>query len=490
MAKIIVIGAGIGGISAAAHLAKAGHSVTVLEKNDQPGGRAEIFQEKGYTFDRGPSWYLMPEVFDKWFADLGFDREDYYQIIKLNPQYKVYYQDKTQLEIGIDREKNLHNIARLQPGSLPKLRAYLRQAQTKYDLAMETFLYKNADSPLDFLQYWRLLPQALQLNLFGTMQHYIERYITEPKLQQLLMYNLVFLGCSPYNAPALFSLMAHVDLNVGVYYPAGGFLNMVASMVSIAKQLGVRFEYNQPIKKINTTSGLVTSLETDIKTWQADYVVSNADYVHTEDLLSDQTMRQHSDGYWKRKINGPSAFLLYLGINRKIPELMHHTLYFTEDWQKHFSDVFNHKQWPQNPSIYINRPTATDASLAPKGHDTLMILVPVASGLADSKSLRESYGDYIIKYIEKNLNIEFHSAITVKKIVTISDFEKRYNSFEGNAFGGLAHTLFQSSIWRPSNRHKKLSNLFFTGAGTVPGIGLPTSLISGYLVNDRIAKLK
>lgn len=489
MSDIIVIGAGIGGISAAAYLAKAGHSVTVLEKNDQPGGRAETFQAKGYTFDRGPSWYLMPEVFDRWFADFNLARNDYYQIAKLDPQYQVHYQDKTQIEIVADREKNLHTIAQLQSGSLSQLRRYLKQARKKYDLAMTTFLYQNADSPLDFIRYWRLLPQALKLNLFGNMQNYIEGYLHEPKLQQLLMYNLVFLGCSPYNAPALFSIMAHVDLNVGVFYPTGGFAKVITGMVKVAEQLGVRFLYNQPVDKIEVAQRKVTSVITSKATWHPDFVISNADYVHTEDLLSDQAVRQYSQQYWRKKINSPSAFLLYLGLNKRIPKLSHHTLYFTEDWQKHFSDIFDNSQWPKQPSLYINRPTATDSTLAPKGHDTLMILVPVASGLATPTGWRETYANYIIEYIEKNLNVSLQSAIELKKIVTVDDFESRYNSYEGNAFGGLAHTLLQSSIWRPSNRHQKLPNLFFAGASTVPGIGLPTALISGRLVADRISKV-
>lgn len=489
MSEIIVIGAGIGGISAAAYLANAGHNVTVLEKNEQPGGRAEIFQAKGYTFDRGPSWYLMPEVFDRWFADFNVAREDYYQITKLDPQYRVHYQDKTKIEIVADREKNLHTIAQLQPGSLPKLRQYLNQARIKYDLAMTTFLYQNADSPLDFIRYWRLLPQALQLNLFGNMQNYINGFIQAPKLQQLLMYNLVFLGCSPYNAPALFSIMAHIDLNVGVYYPTGGFSKLIISMVTVAEQLGVRFLYKQPVEKMEIVKKKVVSVITSKATWYPDFVISNADYVHTEDLLSDQAQRQYSHHYWKTKINSPSAFLIYLGLNKRMPKISHHTLYFTEDWQKHFSDIFDSSQWPKQPSLYINRPTATDSTLAPKGHDTLMILVPVASGLTTPKGWREIYANYIIKYIEKNLDVSLQPAIELKKVVTVDDFESRYNSFAGNAFGGLAHTLFQSSIWRPSNRHQKLPNLFFVGAGTVPGIGLPTALISGMLVADRISKV-
>lgn len=490
MSKVIVIGAGIGGISAAAHLAKAGHSVTVLEKNEQPGGRAEVLCEQGYTFDRGPSWYLMPEVFDRWFADLGFNRADFFQIQKLDPQYRVFYQDKTQLDIVADYETNLETIAQMQPGSLPKLRQYLADAGIKYDLALKTFLYHNADSVFDFLQYWRLLPQALRLNLFGSMQRHSARYFSEPKIQQLLLYNLVFLGCSPYNAPALFSMMSHVDLSIGVFYPKGGFSSLITSMVSVAQQLGVEFVYNQAIAEIVTKDGRVAGVKSMSKTWQADAVVSNADYVHTESLFDDQAIRQYSPGYWQKRVNGPSAFLLYLGLNRRIPKLAHHTLYFTQDWQTHFSQIFDTPAWPGQPSIYINRPTASDPSLAPKGHETLMILVPVASGLKDGKRQREAYARHIIEYIEKNLEIEFQSAISYQKIISISDFERRYNSYQGNAFGGFAHTLFQSSIWRPSNRHKKLSNLFFVGAGTVPGVGLPTSLISGYLAADRVRRMR
>lgn len=486
--KVIVIGSGFGGIATAALLAKEGYSVTVLEKNEQAGGRASKLQEKGFTFDMGPSWYMMPEVFDRFFAEFGYQTSDFFKLQKLSPQYRVYFEDKTHVDITGDFKKDAALFESFEPGAGKKLRQYLDEGELKYRIAVDSILYKNMDSILDFAKNKELAKNGSKVGVLQPMEKYITKFFKNHKLQQIMEYNLVFLGCSPHNAPALFSMMGYVDMELGVWYPEGGIYSVVEAMVKVAEEQGVRFVFNSPVTSIITTGDSVHSVETAKKTYEADFVVSNADYTHTEDLLSDQTKRNYSHKYWKKRVKAPSAFLLYLGVKGKLPKLKHHTLYFGADWKKHFSEVFDGKKWPQDPSIYINNPSATDPTLAPKGHSALMVLVPVAVSLEENEAWKKMYADYIISFIDKNIGLNLADSIVYKKIFSVSDFADRYNSYDGNALGGVAHTFFQSALWRPSNKSKHLRNLFFTGAGTVPGIGVPTSIISGHLIRDRIVK--
>jgi len=485
--KVIVIGSGFGGLSAAALLAKDGYEVLVIEKNEQAGGRASRLQEQGFTFDMGPSWYMMPEVFDHFYAQFGKTSKDFFALKKLSPQYRVYFEDQSFVDITGDFETDAALFESFEPGSSQKLRQYLDEGELKYRISIDSILYKNTDSLLDFAKNKELIKNSPKVGVLEPMDSYIKRFFQHPKLQQIMEYNLVFLGCSPQNAPSLFSMMGYVDMELGVWYPEGGLYSVVASMESLARQNGTQFLFNAEVSQIEVSGGRAQAVVTgDGQRFEADFVISNADYPHTEDLLSDQSTRNYSQKYWQKKVQAPSAFLLYLGVKDEIDGLQHHTLYFGEDWKQHFSEIFNEKVWPQEPSLYINNPSVTDPTLSPKGHQALMVLVPIATGLSENEAWKRRYGDYIIDFIEEKMGLELRRQIVYRKEFSVSDFAQRYNSFDGNALGGMAHTLFQSAVWRPSNRSKQLSNLFFAGAGTVPGIGVPTSIISGELARDRV----
>jgi phytoene desaturase len=483
--KIAIIGAGFGGLASAALLAKEGFEVSVFEKNPKPGGRATLYSAKGFNFDMGPSWYMMPEVFDRFFSEFGKTTSDYYTLVRLDPEYRVFFGDSTQLDIPVD-EKSVYKIfEKLEKGSSHKLKEYLAEAKIKYDVSMESILYRNTKYPWDLLTP-QIMKHGKSMHLFSPMEKYIKKYFKNPKIQQILEYNLVFLGCSPQNAPSLFSLISYASFKLGIWYPMGGIYEIVKAFEKLGKEFGVKYYYNSPVTKLGVENDTVKTITVRGKKKDFDIVISNADYAFTESILSNQKFRTYTKEYWEKKTFAPSAFLLFLGVKGKLPKLLHHTLYFGNDWKGHFDEVFHKPVWPKDPSIYISKPSATDPSVAPKGYENIMILVPISTNLEDSTKKNEEYGEYILTYIEEKLDVKLKKNIVYKKIFSISDYEKDYNSYKGNALGGLAHTFFQSSIWRPQNRNSKLKNLYYAGAGTNPGIGVPPAIISGHLVQDRI----
>jgi len=484
--KIIIIGSGIGGLASAALLAKDGYHVTVLEKNEQAGGRAGMLEADGFRFDTGPSWYMMPDIFERYFAQFNKRAEDFYRLTKLTPQYRVFFDDHDSLDITGNIEVDKRTFETLEPGFSKAFDAYLAQSTLKYETAVKSILYKNYDSWRDFFNR-DLLKNGSKMDVFTPMHSHIQKYFKHPRIQQILEYNLVFLGCSPKNAPALFSLMTHVDWNLGVWYPEGGIYSVIQAFFTLGKMFGVNYTFNEPVIQLNTQGGRITSVTTSNGEYFADAVISNADYCFTEDLLLDQSLRTYKQKWWAKKTLAPSAFLMYLGLNKKLPTLAHHSLYFGSNWELHFKDVFENNVWPQNPSVYINVPSRTDTTVAPQGYENIMVLVPVAAGLSETDEHKSKYGDYIVDYLESKLQVAFKENIVYKKLFSVSDFSSRYNSYKGNALGGLAHTLFQSAIWRPNNVSKKVPNLLFSGANTVPGIGLPPAIISSHLVQDRIS---
>ncbi|MEP7288318.1 MAG: phytoene desaturase family protein, partial [Chloroflexota bacterium] len=475
--RVLVLGAGVGGLASAALLAKEGYDVTVIEKNEQPGGRASLLERDGFRFDMGPSWYLMPDVYERFFQQMGATTADYLKLTHLSPHYRIFYADGQSVDITGDLERDKALFEQIEPGSAAQFDRYLAESKTKYDVSIRSILYKNI-TLCDFMSK-ELRDSGRDLHVFRSMQNYVASFFKTEKLQQIIQYTLVFLGGIPKNTPALYSLMSHIDFNLGVFYPDGGIHAVINALVALGEQHGVKYIYNQPVTSIDAHEGRVTSVHCGDTMYAADWVISNADYRHTETLLSDPTKRQYSERYWQQRTLAPSAFIMYLGVKGELPQLAHHNLLFSPDWDGHFRELSTAPAWPHMPSLYICVPSKTDSHVAPPGYENLFVLVPVAAGLTETEESRQQYADSMLDYIERSLGLALRDRLVVKEIFSVSDFATRYNSLRGTALG-LAHTIWQSALFRPANKSRRLPNLFFVGANTTPGIGVPMCLISAH----------
>lgn len=490
MPKAIIIGSGIGGLALACMLGKKGYAVTVLEKNEQVGGRASVFEANGFRFDMGPSWYLMPDVFEHFFHLLEEDVHEYLDLQKLSPSYRIFFKDgesdKRIVDIFSDLEKDIQTVEQLEKGAGEKLKTYLAKAKTQYEIALNRFMYKNYSSLKDFFTR-EAMAEGRKLSVFQTMDRYVKKFFHSREMQQLMQYTLVFLGSSPYNTPALYSIMSHVDFAMGVYYPQKGIYTIPEALARIAKKYGVEFRVNTPVKNIVTNDGVAVGVETALGEFlPADMVISNADIHHTETVLLEKKDQSFSRRYWNSRVLSPSAFIMYLGVEGKIPTLTHHNLIFSRDWQKNFAEIFDTPAWPTDPSLYVCAPSITDPTVAPVGKENLFVLVPIASRLSYTESDLDRYADAVLQTMETEMNIpDLRKRIIYKKYFCVKDFTERYNSFGGSALG-LAHTLTQTAIFRPDTKSKKVKQLYYVGAGTNPGIGMPVCLISAELVYKRI----
>lgn len=486
MSKISIIGSGFGGLSTAALLAKDGHDVTVFEKNTRLGGRAMTFDSKGYHFDMGPSWYLMNEVFENYFKQFGKDIHDYVDLIPLDPMYRMYFSPDEHIDIVRDLQKNLELFESLEKGAGENIQRYLKGAEEQYNLAINHFLYQHFETVFDFIKP-ELFSVGNKANVFQSLEKHINNFTRDPRLKKILGYTMVFLGGAPNNTPALYSLMSHVDYNLGVYYPMGGFGALADAFVKLAEEEGVKFKPNHTIKKLHVKDGKVDTIITNNKTYTSDIVISNADYHHTETQLLDKEYQTHPAKYWQKATLAPSAYIIHLGIKGRVKGLQHHNLILTHDWEQHFNEIFDKPSWPEKPSYYVSCPTKTDSTLAPKGCDLLFILVPVASGLRDATNIRNRYYKKIMEDLEKHTGDSIQDRIVTKRIYSHKDFRNDYNAYKGTALG-LAHTLKQTAIFRPKNKSKKVKNLYFVGQYTQPGIGVPIAVISGELTSKRVQK--
>lgn len=482
----IIIGGGIGGLATACILAKAGYKVTVLEKNEQLGGRAGLLEEAGYRFDTGPSWYLMPDVFEHFFTLLGEDVHDHLKLTKLQPSYRVFYKDRGQhIDITgnptIDRE----TFESIEPGSAKQFDKYLQRAGYIYTTAMGELLYKNYDSLTDFMR-GDIIAKAARLKLFSNMDRYVRGYFKDTRLQQVMQYPLVFLGSSPYNAPAIYSLLSHVDFNQGVFYPQGGMYAIVDALIAIGKRWGVTYQVDMPVERIIVKGSKAVGVQCAGKQLFADSVISNADVHHTETQLLDKQYRDHSERYWRSRTMAPSALLLYLGIDKQYDSLLHHNLLFSKDWHRNFTQLFDKPVLPDDPSLYVCAPSKTDPSVAPAGHENLFVLVPLAAGLEATNDELGTYADAILQTMEQEMNLPgLRKHIVYRKQFALQDFGSRFNSYKNTGLG-LSHTLGQTAPFRPSNKSRKVGNLYYVGANVHPGIGMPIALISAELVYKRL----
>ncbi|HVP17396.1 MAG TPA: phytoene desaturase family protein [Spirochaetia bacterium] len=484
--SVLIVGAGIGGLSLANLLARRGFSVRVLEKNETSGGRARIWKKDGFTFDMGPSWYLMPEVFERYFESLGERRKDHYDLSRLDPSYRVFFTPGKPVDLYPDAEKNESTFEGFEKGGGRRLQRYLEDARYKYDTAMREFVYRDYTSVAQFLNR-RMLVEGVRLNLLGSLDRHVRKFFHDRRARQALEYHMVFLGSSPYNAPGMYSIMSHVDLTQGVFYPQGGMGRLVASLEKMAAASGVEVLTGHEVTRIVSAGGRARGVVVDGRgRFDADIVCVNADYAFTETKLLDRTQRSYSASSWDRRVLAPSFFILYLGLAKKLRSPLHHTLYLAPEWDKHFTAIFSKPAWPEDPCFYLSCTSKTDPTVAPAGCEALVALVPVAAGLPDGDDERRRYRDSVIGKVQDVLGEKIEDAIRVERVFSPRDFLSDYNAYKGTGLG-LAHTLRQTAIFRPSHRSRKLSNLYYTGAYTHPGVGVPMTLISSQLVADQIA---
>ncbi len=476
--KAIVLGAGFAGMSAACFLAKAGLDVRVLEKNDGPGGRARSFSAQGFTWDMGPSWYWMPDVFEKFFAKFQKTPADYYELKRLDPSYNVVWKDES-VAIPAGQAELEALFERYEPGCGLRLRRFLQQSGRKYNAAMEQLVYQPGLSLTEFMTT-DVLRALFSMDLLQSVRKHVRRYFTHPKLLQLVEFPILFLGALPENTPALYTLMNYADMALGTWYPMGGMGKIAEAMHRLATSLGVKFSFGEPAQSFAFSGPALTGVETAHGSYEADIVVAACDYHHAESLLPG-SLRNYSSKYWASRSMAPSSLLYYIGVNKKLPGLRHHNLFFDAPFEAHAAALYEHPEWPSDPLMYVCAPSKTDPDVAPAGSENLFILIPVAPGLQEQEHIRAAYLDIALGRIEKQTGVPFRQDIVYQKSYAGSDFINDYNAFRGNAYG-LANTLRQTALLKPSIRNKKLDNLFYAGQLTVPGPGVPPAIISGEIV--------
>ncbi len=492
MKNIVIIGSGFGGLSTACFLAKAGFAVTVVEKQATPGGRARQLIQDGFMFDIGPSWYWMPDVFERFFNEFGKKVSDYYSLDRLDPSYRIYWQDgEMNVPANYIELKNLFES--IEQGSGVQLDKFLAEADYKYQVGINKLVHKPGQSITEFLD-WDVIKGVFKLDVFTNMKKHVGKYFKNPKLQQLMEFPVLFLGALPQNTPALYSLMNYADIKLGTWYPQGGMYKIVEGMYSLAKELGVKFEFNSDVQQINVDDRKAKSITYNHSTQHlpitlnADVVISAADYHFTETKLLPENSRTYSNEYWNKRTMAPSCLLYYIGVNKKLKNILHHTLFFDTDFGVHGKEIYDSPAWPTDPLFYVSATSVTDKTTAPVGSENLFFLIPVASGLqGDTEELRDNYFDKIVKRFEEKIGEKITNNIVYKKSYSVSNFVHDYNSFRGNAYG-LANTLMQTAVLKPSCKSKKVINLFYTGQLTVPGPGVPPSLISGEVVAKEVIK--
>jgi phytoene desaturase len=482
----VVIGSGFAGLSSACFLAKAGFHVTVIEKQSAPGGRARQLVIDGFAFDMGPSWYWMPDVFEKFFNQFNKSTSDYYTLTRLDPSYKIYWEEEA-TEIPADLNELKKIFEEWEAGSAKKLDTFLTEAEYKYKVGIEKLVHKPGRSVAEFIDT-DLIKGMFRLDVFKSMKKHVAKYFKNPKIQQLLEFPVLFLGALPAKTPALYSLMNYADIIGGTWYPDGGMYAVVKAMKSLADELGVKFSFNESVEEVSVTEKNIHKVITDKAVYATDVVVGGADYHHIEADILPKHFQSYSAQYWSSRTMAPSCLIYYVGINKKLKNISHHSLFFDTSFQVHGKEIYSNAKWPTDPLFYVSATSQTDSSAAPEGCENLFFLIPVAAGLADdNEELREKYFVNIIKRFEERTGEQIQNNIVVYKSYGSSDFVSDYNAFKGNAYG-LANTLWQTANLKPSCKSKKLDNLYYTGQLTVPGPGVPPALISGEVVAKEIIK--
>ncbi len=484
--KVIVIGAGFSGLSAASVLAQKGYDVEVFEKNAKPGGRASQLEEAGYVFDKGPSWYWLPDVFEDFFARFGKRPEDYYHLSRLDPSYRVYFGKDNVVDVPASHKELFELFESIEPGSSEKLRKFLEEAAYKYKVGMKEFVYKPSLSVTEFFDM-RILKSLFKMGMFQSIHSYVRKNFNDPRLIQILEFPILFLGAAPKDTPSLYTLMNHADLTLGTWYPDGGFYAVIKGMETLAEEQGVKFNYNAAVEEIVVQNGKATAIKVNGQEIAADVVVGSADYHHVEQHLLPKQYRKYSEKYWDKRNMAPSALLYYMGFDKKIDNLLHHNLLFDEDFNKHAAEIYEDPKWPQKPLLYVSATSKTDKNVAPEGHENIVVLIPVAPDMKSDKEVRAKYRDLILDRIEHLTGEDIKKHLVYERSYAHEEFVGEYNAFKGNAYG-LSNTLNQTAVLKPSIVHKKVPNLFYTGQLTTPGPGVPPVIISGQVVASEIEK--
>ena len=482
--KIAIIGSGFSSLSAAAYLAKKNFKVHVYEKNKTFGGRARQLKKQGFTFDMGPSWYWMPDVFESFYNDFDKTTSDFYKLDRLDPGYQVVFGENERILIGDSLEKIFSVFEKEEKGSSIKLKRFINIAKENYNIAIKDLVYRPGISPLELIT-----PQTIKkIKYFlSNIKKDVYKDFQSPKLRQILQFPVLFLGAKPSNTPSFYNFMNYADFGLGTWHPEKGMYSIVLAMVELAKSLGVKFYADSEIEKICVDKdGRANGIKIKNKLEKADIVLSGADYHHSESLL-DPKYRRYSEAYWNKKTFAPSSLLFYIGLDKKIKNVSHHTLFFDVDFDEHADSIYNNPSWPKDPLFYVNFPSISDPTMAPKGKEACFILIPIAPGIEDSKKLREKYFNKVLERLEKLTKQNIRDNIIFSESFCVNDFIKEYNSYKGNAYG-LANTLFQTAFLRPKLISNKVKNLYFTGQLTVPGPGVPPAIISGKLVAELISK--
>ncbi len=483
--KAAIIGSGFSSLACASVLAQNGYQVTVFEKHGQPGGRARVLEEGGFKFDMGPSWYWMPDIFESFFNRFEKSTEDYYQLQRLSPSYRVFFKNHPFLDVSAELEKLYDQFESIEPGSKQVLKSVLKEAQYKYEVGMKEFVYKESLSFTEFIST-KIIAASFKLDLLKSVKSYFGSRFKEERLIQILEFPVLFLGAMPEDTPALYTMMNYADMVLGTWYPKGGMHQVVRAMVDLATELGVNFHLNQNVEEIKVENNKATGLVANGSFHAFDLVISGADYNHTDRVLL-KNHSNYSSSYWDKRTFAPSCLLYYIGVSKKIKNLLHHNLCFDTDFQPHAKTIYKSKSWPDAPQFYVSCASKTDPTVAPEGKENIMLLIPVASGLEDTQEIRDHYFDLILNRLEILTGEEIKDHIEYKRDYAIADFKKDYNAYKGNAYG-LANTLQQTAFLKPKIVHKKIKNVFFTGQLTTPGPGVPPALISGQVVADYIIK--
>jgi phytoene desaturase len=481
--SISILGSGFSSLAAACYLAQAGNNVTIFEKNSTIGGRARQISEQGFTFDMGPSWYWMPDVFEKFFADFNKKPSDYYHLTKLSPAYNVFFGIDNFVAISDNLAEIINTFEIIEEGSGKKLETFMLEAQSNYNIAIKDLVYRPGESPLELIT----IETAKKVDqFFSNISKDVRKRFKNKQLISILEFPVLFLGAKPSNTPSFYSFMNFADFGLGTWQPTNGFFDVVTGMANLAIELGVKIKTDANVEKIIVENKIAKGIVINNEKIFSDIVLSGADYNHTETLL-DKENRQYSEKYWDKKTFAPSSLLFYIGFDKKIKNVVHHNLFFDVDFEQHAKDIYDNPIWPKEPLFYANFTSLTNPKTAPEGCENGFFLIPIAPGLEDTPELREIYLDKILTRFEQITKQDVRKNIIFKKSFCVNDFVSEYNSYKGNAYG-MANTLLQTAFLRPNLRSKKVKNLYFTGQLTVPGPGVPPALISGKLVSDLIKK--